>query len=209
MFDELKDHIISSLPVWGYPAVFFGVMLENAGLPVPGETILLTAGFLSFKGKLELIPVILTAFAGAVIGDNIGFLLGYKGGRPLLEKYGKSLSISRMGLERTERLFRRHGGKIIFVARFITGLRVFAAVVAGVGRMDYSRFFIFNVSGAVLWATTIALVGYFFGHGRETISSYFKYLDEAILVATGAGIIMYIVLHLVKKERNTPPAPPA
>ncbi len=199
MFDELKDHIISTLPVWGYPAIFLGVMLENAGIPVPGETILLTAGFLSFKGKLDLIPVVLTAFSGAVIGDNIGFFIGYKGGRPFLERYGNSLFVSRKGLERTERLFQRHGGKIIFVARFITGLRVFAALIAGVGRMKYRRFFFFNVSGAILWATVIALIGYYFGQGRETMSAYFKYIDEVILGAIGAGIILYLLSHLVKK----------
>jgi len=199
MFDAIKEQIIESLPVWGYPAVFFGVMLENAGIPVPGETILLTAGFLSFKGILNPIFVVLSAFTGAVIGDNIGFFIGYKGGRPLLQRYGNAFYVSRSGLERTERLFERQGGKIIFVARFITGLRVFAAVVAGVGKMQWRRFFFFNVSGAVLWSIIITLVGFYFGQGRETISSYFKYLDETILSAVAVAVVIYLVSQWMKR----------
>lgn len=200
MFESVKEFVLANLHVWGYPAVFFGVMLENAGLPVPGETILLTAGFLSFKGKLDLVLVVLTAFVGAVIGDNIGFFIGYKGGRPFLERYGRTFFVSHEGLERVERMFGRHGGKIIFVARFITGFRVFAAVVAGVGRMKYMRFLFFNVAGAILWASVIALIGYYFGHGRMILSAYFSYLDEAIFIAVGAGIIFYLASHWMRSK---------
>jgi len=199
MFDAIKEMIVESLPVWGYPVIFLGVMLENAGIPVPGETIVLTAGFLAFKGILNPIFVIVSAFTGAVLGDNIGFFIGYKGGRPLLQKYGNAFFVSQSGLERTERLFQRHGGKIIFVARFIAGLRVFAAVVAGVGKMQWRRFFFFNVSGAVLWAVVITLVGYYFGQGRETMSSYFKYVDETILAAVAIAVVMYLVSQRIKR----------
>src|SRR5256884_520167 len=150
---------------YGYWAVFFGVMLENAGLPVPGETILLVGGYFAstHPDQFNLIRVMATAATGAVIGDNIGFAIGHHFGRNFLLRIGRFFFLTPKRLEHMENYFARHGNKTILVARFITGLRVFAALLAGASKMPWRIFFIFNVAGAILWSVVITTLGYLFG----------------------------------------------
>src|SRR5215467_7671934 len=125
------DLIEHYMLVYGYWAVFFGVMLENAGVPVPGETILLVAGFFASNGHFQLPMVMLIAAAGAVTGDNIGFAIGHHYGRGILLKFGRFVFLTPKRLEHLENYFKQHGNKTILVARFITGLRVVGALLAG------------------------------------------------------------------------------
>src|SRR5213083_202337 len=150
--------------VYGYWAVFFGVMLENAGVPVPGETILLAAGFFAASGHFNMALVVATACVGAVLGDNAGYLIGRKLGRETLLRVGRFVGLTPKRLVMFETFFEKHGDKTILVARFITGLRVFAALLAGAARMRWRTFALFNFLGAVLWSIVITLAGYFFGH---------------------------------------------
>jgi membrane protein DedA with SNARE-associated domain len=170
---------------YGYWVVFFGVMLENAGLPVPGETVLLFAGFLSFQGKLELRWAVLTAIAGATIGDSLGYMLGRLGGTFLLKKYRGSFLLSAGRFDRAQAVFLKYGHWAVFVARFITGLRVLAGPFAGAFRMEYRRFLFFNFTGAVLWAITIGCVGYVFGGNWGRLIRLLKEFDVATLIVLG------------------------
>src|SRR6266478_3078800 len=140
---------------YGYWAVFFGVMLENAGLPIPGETILLAAGFFAFQGHFHVPTVMVVAAIGAMIGDNAGYLVGRKLGRAALERYGRKVGLKPQLLDRFDRFFARNGNRTIFFARFITGLRVFAALLAGAAKMPWRAFLFYNSAGAVLWAIVI------------------------------------------------------
>jgi membrane protein DedA with SNARE-associated domain len=149
---------------YGYAVVFVGVLLENAGAPVPGETMLLAGAALARFGSLRLTWVIATAILGATLGDNLGFFIGRRGGRVLVERYGAMIGMTSAHLAKFDRFFERHGAKTVFVARFITGLRVLGALLAGASRLTWSRFLVFNALGAVVWATTFGLVGYALGY---------------------------------------------
>src|SRR5712664_1504325 len=130
---------------YGYWAVFFGVMLENAGVPVPGETILLAAGFFAAEGHFHLWTVMAVAAFGAMLGDNTGYAIGHKIGRAALERYGRYVRLTPARLARMEKFFARHGNKTILLARFVAGLRVFAALFAGAARMPWRTFALYNL----------------------------------------------------------------
>jgi membrane protein DedA with SNARE-associated domain len=167
---------------YGYFVVFFGVLLENAGIPVPGETILLAGAALARFGHLSLVWVVTIAIAGAVLGDNIGFLIGRRGGRRLLERHGRLLGLTKQRLDQFDAFFARHGAKTVFIARFVTGLRVVGAVLAGASTLPWGRFLIFNAAGAVAWATTFGAVGYALGYSWETIERWLGHLGLVFLV---------------------------
>ena len=180
--------------VYGYWAVFFGVMLENAGVPVPGETILLIAGYFAARGHFHLALVMLIAATGAVIGDNIGFAIGHHYGRGLLLRFGRFFFLTPKRLAHMENYFTRYGNKTILVARFITGLRVFAALLAGASKMPWLVFFVYNVAGAILWSIVITTLGYLFGQSLPLLVKWVGRSGTVLLVV--AVIVGVIVWHL-------------
>jgi membrane protein DedA with SNARE-associated domain len=170
---------------YGYAAVFIGMFLENAGVPVPGETMLLAGAALSRYGSLKLSLVILAAIAGATLGDNLGFFIGRRGGRALVERYGALFGMTSARLSQFDRFFDRHGAKTVFVARFVTGLRVFGAILAGASRLSWSRFLVFNALGAVVWAVTFGAVGYALGYSWHTLEQWIGRSGLVLLVLVG------------------------
>jgi len=140
----------------GYPVLFALIFGESAGMPLPGETALLTAGVLAGTGQLSLPLVIVVAIAAAVTGDTLGYWLGRRGGRAVLVHRGPFAAFRGLALERGERFFERHGPKTVFLGRFVPGVRVVAAVLAGAGAMPWPRFALYNLSGAFVWAATVA-----------------------------------------------------
>ncbi len=160
IFDLLRTFVAD----YGYWAIAVALLCENAGIPVPGETTLLLASFLAFsEHRLDLGWIIVVGTCAASIGDNLGYALGHHGGRPLLERYRHIFRISPAALERGEKLFARYGASTVFLARFIFGLRIFAGPLAGVLRMPWKAFALFNFLGAAVWVSAIATVGYLFG----------------------------------------------
>ena len=184
---------------YGYWAVFFGVMLENAGLPVPGETILLVAGYFASTGHFHLALVMLIAATGAVIGDNIGFAIGHHFGRGFLLRVGRFFFLTPKRVEHMENYFKRHGNKTILVARFITGLRVFAALLAGASKMPWRIFFVYNVAGAVLWSVVITLLGYLFGASLPLLIKWVGRSGTFFLIA---AIVIGVIVWRVRKHRK-------
>jgi membrane protein DedA with SNARE-associated domain len=140
----------------GYPVLFALIFGESAGVPLPGETALLPAGVLAGTGRLSLPLVIVVAIFAAVTGDTLGYWLGRRGGRAVLAHRGPFAAFRGLALERGERFFERHGGKTVFLGRFVPGVRVVAAVLAGAGAMPWPRFAVFNLTGAFVWAATVA-----------------------------------------------------
>src|SRR3954447_20088172 len=140
----------------GYPILFALIFAESAGAPLPGETALLTAGVLAGAGHLSLPLVIGVAIAAAVVGDTAGYWIGRRGGRAVLLHRGPLAVLRAHALERGERFFGRHGAKTVFLGRFVPGVRVVAAVLAGASAMPWPRFALFNVAGAFVWAATVA-----------------------------------------------------
>jgi len=173
------DRILTLIEHYGYLVVLFGVMLESTGVPLPGETILLAAGVLVQRGHLDLGDTIAFGILGAVLGDQIGYWVGREGGRPFVLRWGRYLFITPERLARAEAFFARHGGKAVFLARFFSGLRVFGALVAGISRMRWGTFLIYNSLGGAVWATAVVLVGYFLGSSLALVE---RWLGRATLV---------------------------
>jgi len=165
----VPDWIVDLFARYGYAVVFVGVFLENAGLPVPGETALLAGAALAHYGRLSLPQVIVSAIGGAILGDNLGFLIGRRAGRAVIVRHGWRIGLTRERLDQFNRFFGRHGAKTIFIARFITGLRVFGAVLAGASALRWPTFLFYNASGAVVWSITIGLVGYALGESWDRL----------------------------------------
>jgi len=166
LFQVLANHFRE----WGYWTVPAVLLLENAGVPLPGETVLLFASFLAYEEhRLHLTSIILLATAACTLGDNLGYLLGHFGGRRLLQRYQHVFRVRDRTIRRGERLFERHGHVAIFFARFIFGMRIIAGPLAGVLRMPWRQFVIFNFLGAAAWVTTISLLGYCFGSQWNTL----------------------------------------
>lgn len=192
MAQHILDLLRSYLAQYGYWAVAVALLLENAGLPVPGETILLLASFLSYsEHRLRLPYIILIGAIAATLGDNIGFAIGHYGGRRLLARYMRALHISAHVIHSGERIFQKYGSVTVFFARFIAGLRVIAGPLAGVLRMPWKKFTLFNFLGAVVWVAIISVVGFLFGRHWETFMRVFKKLDITILVLL-ALFILYV-----------------
>jgi membrane-associated protein len=188
---------------YGYGVVFFGVMLENAGVPVPGETVLLFAGFLAFQGQLRLIPAILAAMAGATIGDSLGFCIGRYGGEAFVNRYARRFDWASRRYDEAQRLMVKYGPWAVFTGRFITGLRVFAGPLAGALLMPYPRFLLFNFTGAVTWATAIGCAGFFFGASWQRLVRWLGRIDSAVLILLLAVTIVALITHRVRRKRSS------
>jgi membrane protein DedA with SNARE-associated domain len=186
---------------YGYWVVFFGVMLENAGIPVPGETVLLFAGFLAYHGKIDLFPSILVAIAGATLGDSMGFLIGHFGGRPFVDRFIRRFPVVRKSFDHSQALFLKYGQWAVFTGRFITGLRMFAGIIAGLFRMPYRRFLFFNFTGATVWAIAIIYVGYLFGNSWQLVEQHFLKINEFVMAAVLVAVLIGVASYYFRKKR--------
>jgi membrane protein DedA with SNARE-associated domain len=178
--------------VAGYPLLYLIVMSESSGVPVPGETALITASILASKGKMQIEVVIALAATGAIVGDNIGYLIGRKGGRWLLERPGRLHRERLRVLETGEPFFERHGPKAVFFGRFILGLRVWASWLAGATRMDWRSFVLWNALGGICWATVIGLLSYYLGHAAgDLVKTFGLYGLAAAVLAIGGALLVH------------------
>jgi membrane protein DedA with SNARE-associated domain len=192
MTHSILDLLRSSVVHYGYWAVGGALLLENAGLPLPGETILLLASFLAFsEHDLQLPWIVVVATIAATLGDNLGYALGHQGGRPLLQRYQSIFAIQEKTLARGEDLFARYGALTVFFARFVVGLRIIAGPLAGVLRMPWRKFVVFNFMGAALWVTMISTAGYVFGQHWGRLERLVKRFD---LVLGALAVIAAVYL---------------
>jgi len=189
-----------ALDRYGYLAVAGFVLLEDFGVPVPGETILILGAVYAGTGRLNVFLVGLIGFIAAVLGDNIGFAIGHFGGRPLLERYGRYLLITPARLETATGFFARHGAKVVVVARFIEGLRQANGIVAGVSAMHWARFLAFNALGAALWAAVWTSIGYLSGSHIDSIYATATRYDAYLAIAVAALAVLYVASR-VKRGR--------
>jgi membrane protein DedA with SNARE-associated domain len=183
------SHLVET---FGYPLLFLAVAAESSGVPVPGETGLITAAVLASRGKLQIELVIAVAAAGAIVGDNIGYLIGRKGGRWLLERPGRFQRQRVQVLELGEPFFEKHGPKAVFFGRFLLGLRVWASWLAGATRMHWRSFVMWNALGGICWATGIGLIAYFLGSAASNaIEAFGIYGLVAVLIAAGGAFVAH------------------
>ena len=183
MIPSILDLLRNAVVHYGYWAVGAALLLENAGVPVPGETILLLASFLAYSEHALRFPwIVFVATIAATLGDNLGFSVGYYGGRPLLSRYQAFFRIQDRTLQRGEGLFARYGAITVFFARFVFGMRIIAGPMAGVLRMPWRKFMVFNFLGAALWVTVISGAGYLFGQHWERLQRDVKRIDISIAI---------------------------
>jgi membrane protein DedA with SNARE-associated domain len=177
----------SPLEHYGLWAILAFVLLEDFGIPVPGETVLIAGAVFAGSGQLNIVAVGVVGFIAAVAGDNIGYAIGRFGGRALVERWGKYVFLTPERLDKAEAFFQRHGGKIITIARFIEGLRQANGIIAGIAEMHWLRFVAFNALGAALWVGTWVSVGYFAG---QHITAIYNAVTRYSLYAAIAAVVL-------------------
>lgn len=175
---------------YGYLAVFFGVSLEGAGVPLPGETVLIAAGALVQRGVLDLGDTLFFGILGAVVGGQIGYWVGRFGARPFVLRWGRYALITPERLGHAEAFFARHGGSAVFLARFVVGLRVFGALVAGTSRMPWGKFAFYNVLGGIVWASVIVSLGYFLWASISLVEHWIGRASLLLLAVLALALLM-------------------
>jgi len=195
---------------WGYLAVAGVIGVESFGVPAPGQTIMVAAAIYAGAGRLNIFAVGAIAFIAAVLGDNVGYWIGVRGGRRLVHRFGKYILITPERLDRAEKFFARRGNRIIVVARFIDGLRQLNGVIAGITAMPWRTFLIYNAIGAVLWVGWWTTISYFLGvHLVEIIEHVHRYkwlAIAAVLLALGAYVLLHVRHIRRRRARAAEPA---
>ncbi|GLY98042.1 VTT domain-containing protein [Actinoplanes sp. NBRC 103695] len=210
--DELPGFLAGVAPLldkYSYAAVGAVIGVESFGVPAPGQTIMVAAAIYAGAGRLNVFAVGAIAFVAAVIGDNIGYWIGVRGGRRLVHRFGKYVFITPARLERAEKFFARRGNRIVVVARFIDGLRQLNGVIAGITAMPWRTFLLYNAIGAFLWVGWWVTVSYFLGtHLVEIIESAHRYKWFAIptvILAIGVYVLLHIRHVRRRRTREDPP----
>lgn len=194
---------------YGYLAIFVIVALESAGVPMPGETILISSAvYAGSTGNLNIVLIVAAAAAAAILGDNVGYWVGRRWGMPLLLRYGHLIALDHGRLKLGQYLFREHGGKIVFFGRFTAMLRAYAAVLAGVNKLDAHRFMIFNGLGGLAWAGIMGFGAYACGRSIEHIVGPVGLALLAFVIFGGLALWLFMKRHeerlLVKAEAAIP-----
>src|SRR5256712_4776864 len=185
----------------GYPAAGLGILIESAGVPFPGEALLLAAAAWSAARNHSILLVILFGFLGAVAGADLGYYLGYRGGRPFVERFGHMFHIRPEHIARAEMFFARHGDKAVLSARFILGLRTWGSMLAGMARMPFWRFQLFSALGGLAWATVVGVAGYLLGSNLALITSVIRDIGIGGLVV----LVLLVVIAVLARVRAARP----
>jgi membrane protein DedA with SNARE-associated domain len=197
------DYVLGLFSSYGYFVIVAGVLLENAGIPAPGHTVVLAGAFLAYQGRLSIVWVAVAACAAAIVGDNIGYWIGHHYGHAVVERHARL----RKREPKVRRFFDQHGAKTVVIGRFIAGLQTMVALMAGVTRMPWRKFVFWNVLGAIAWAAAVSGVGYAAGSSARLIDHY---LGLAGLIVLGIVVLVAGVL-LWRSHRSdsgaTPPWP--
>ena len=196
------EALASPLEHYGLWAIFFLVLVEDFGIPVPGETVIIAASIYAGSGRLNVVAVGLVAFFAAVFGDNIGYGIGRFGGRRLVDRWGKYVFLTPERLDKAEEFFDRQGAKIITIARFIEGLRQANGIIAGITKMHWLRFIAYNALGAGLWVGTWVSIGYFAGQHINTIYGVITQYSLYVAIAAVVVIVGLIARHVIRKRRK-------
>lgn len=189
----------------GYPAAALGILIESAGIPFPGETMLLAVAAYAAQGHLDVRIVALVGWFGAVLGADIGYAAGYAGGRPFVERFGRIFRLNTGHLAQTELFFTRYGDWAIVLARFVLGLRTWFSVLAGMSHMPFWRFQLFSAIGGLAWAILISTAGYLLGNNLGLVERVIRFL--------GLGGLAVVVLAVAawwwwrRRGRRTAPSP--
>jgi membrane protein DedA with SNARE-associated domain len=203
---ELPGFLAGVAPIldrWGYLAIAVIIGVESFGVPAPGQTIMVAAALYAGAGQMNILAVAAISFVAAVLGDNVGYWIGVRGGRKAVHRFGRYVFLTPERFERAETFFARRGGRIVVVARFIDGLRQLNGVIAGVTAMPWRTFLLYNAIGAALWVGFWTTVAYLLGNHLVTIfETIHRYQWQAVAAAV-LGVAAYVWLHvrLVRRRR--------
>ncbi|MDR2987790.1 MAG: DedA family protein [Nocardiopsaceae bacterium] len=204
-------NISNLIATYGYWAVFLLVGVESLGIPVPGETALVTAAiYAGHTHRLSPWIIFLVAAAGAIIGDNIGFWIGDKGGYPLARRYGHRIRLDERKLKIARLLFDTHGGKVVFFGRFVSVLRTYAAFLAGTSKMVWRKFMVANAAGGIVWAAIFTVAAYLAGNVLERVSTVAAWVlggVAVVLVVAGILVVRRRIDHLGVRAEAAYPGP--
>jgi len=189
---DFAHHLMRLLQTYTYPVLVGLVLLESLGIPLPGEIALVTAAAYASLGHISIYVVIILAALGAIVGGALGYLIGLRGGLPLVLHYGGYIGVRRRHVDRAHAFFEKHGAKTILFGRFIAILRTWAAIVAGGAGMSFPKFVIYNSIGSVVWAIVFGWLGYYFGRDLPLLESYISRVSLVLLVTLAVGIIALI-----------------
>ena len=200
----MSDFLITVKPYldhYGYWALFGAILLENFGLPVPGETLLIASALLASQGKMHIVPLLVTACIAAITGDNMGYAIGRFGGRRLVFRYGRYVLITEERLQKAEGFFRRYGGAVVVMARFFAVLRQLNGIVAGTAKMRWYRFLIYNMLGAALWVTFWGMLFYELGERALRFGAGINTVQFCLLGGLAAATVA-LAIYLLRRRRG-------
>ena len=203
---DFAHHLTRLLQSYTYPMVLALVLLESLGVPLPGEIALVTAAAYASYGHISIYIVILLAALGAIIGGVLGYLIGIKGGLPLVAHYGGYIGVRRSHIARAHAFFEKNGAKTILFGRFIALLRTWAAVIAGAACMSFRKFVTYNTLGSIVWAIVFGWLGFYFGRDLPLLESYISRASFGLLIALAIGIAVFVVW---KRRRRSAVVNPA
>ena len=203
-------HLPQLVREFGYPAIGLGVLVVSAGIPIPvGELLVAAAIYASQTHKLDIGMLVLVASVGATAGGLVGFGIGYWGGARLLERYGRLFRFGPSRVRLGQFLFRRHGGKIVFLIRFMPVLAPFGGVLAGMNRMPWGRFIVFDILGGVAWSAAVALGAYFFGEAFSAVGRPVGIAGVVVLVGLAVVGARYLKRHEARLQAQADAEAPA
>jgi len=209
LLPDIFSHVHHAIAHYGYAAVAFGILLEDFGLPAPGETLLIAGAIAASQGDVNIWLLLFFAWLGGVVGDNIGFLIGHSGGHRLMVRYGGRIGITDAKLRQVAGFFARYGGAVVVFARFVVVLRQFNGIVAGTLEMPWWRFVTLNAIGAALWVGFWGGLAYNLGKRFYLVSAHFAeyrvyfYVGIGIVLAGAAG---YFIWRHALRSPKSPPA---
>lgn len=191
MLEKIINAIIEYIAALGYWGIAIGMAIESCNIPLPSEVILPLGGFLAAQGKLNFFLAALAGNVGGTIGSIVSYYLGFRGGRPLLERYGRYFWISQRELALADRWFARWGEATVFFTRLLPIIRTFISFPAGVARMNFKRFVVYTFLGSLPWSLFLTYLGLKFGEHRELLREWFHRFDLAILIAMACGMLFF------------------
>lgn len=199
MLHDLVQTIVSTVGAWGYPGIFLLMALESSFFPFPSEVVMIPAGYLAYKGEMNLPLAVLSGIGGSLFGALFNYWLAVKFGRPFLLRYGRYVLVKEHTLQRMEDFFARHGHISTFTGRLIPAVRQYISLPAGLARMNLAVFSFYTSLGAGIWVTILAVLGYTLGHNEEAIRANLHLITLILLGAVAVIVLLYARLKLRKK----------
>jgi membrane protein DedA with SNARE-associated domain len=196
IIEVLAGFIIAGISMFGYWGIAFMMAIESACVPLPSEIIMPFSGYLVSQGQFTLLGITLAGSIGCVVGSSIAYWVGYLGGRPMAEKYGKFILISKHDLDISDRFFRKYGKSTIFFSRMLPVVRTFISLPAGISKMNYWQFVIYTFAGSLPWCFALGYLGMKMGENWEMLAVYFHRFDILIGIVIGAGFAWFVWRHI-------------